>query len=342
MNKTNWTIIFTILSFILIYQFVLYFGIKDISNTSAIIVSQKPNSSVDTLSYNDAYKLTILKDDNQKMIQSELLFNQNPNFLLYIFFLTFFASTSLSLIFPLIVRTKKKLGMLLKKEVIGYAILSLLITIGIFGICNYIPFAWHPQEIMEHLGILLKHPVPTLMALLSPLLILATICIFGIFGVSSAITKKDFSAENKKESIQSFCRYKKLLNEYILIFGLFIASGSIILSSLLADTINNYVINNSSIQLVPNEFVYLYGLAFTGAILIIYVPVYLKIREIGSSFVSTINPIDYDNLEDWNKNNDTYLNTLGIAGSAWDGVKTSLKILSPIITSILATIIKTI
>lgn len=89
------------------YQFVLYFGIEDMSNTSAIIVTQKPNSSVDTLNYGYAYKLTILKENNQEMVQSELLFNQNPNFLLYIFFLTFLASTSLSLIFPLIARTKK-------------------------------------------------------------------------------------------------------------------------------------------------------------------------------------------------------------------------------------------
>ncbi|MBO3696829.1 hypothetical protein [Roseivirga sp. E12] len=235
---------------------------------------------------------------------------------------------------------RKKLRMLTRKEVILYAIVSLLITIGVFGVCNYIPHAWHPQSIMKHLGILLKYPVETLMIFLFPLLILAAICLFGIFGVSSEIKKSDFSIEDKETSFKSFRRYKTLLDEYILIFGVFVASGSIILASALADTINNFIVSNSSFKFVPDEFVYLYGLAFTGAILIVYVPVYLKVREIGTQLVYRLNPIDYEDIEAWNKRNEAYLNTLDIAGNAWDGTKTSLKILSPIIASILTTIIK--
>jgi len=341
MNKTNQIILFAIFSFILFYQLVLHFGLAN-QPAATVFVFNEQNNVVDTLHYNIPYKLIEVKNDNQKMIPSELLFNQNPNFLLYIFFLTFFSSVSLSLIFPLIFRTKKKLGILARKEVIFYAILSLLITAGIFGVCNYIPHAWHPQSFMKHLGVLLKYPVPTLMILLCPLLILAAICLFGVFGVSSAIKKIDFSSENKETSIQSFREYKKLLDEYILIFGLFVASGSIILASVLADTINNFIISNSSFKLVPDEFVYLNGLAFTGAILIVYVPVYLKVREIGTQLVSKFNPVDYDNLEVWNKRNNAYLNTLDIAGNVWDGTKTSLKILAPIIASILTTIIKSI
>lgn len=339
MNKTNGIIIFAIFSFICIYYAFINYGLVDTPKSSTIIITNEQNRVIDTIQFNTPYKLSEKRPNALYSIPSSLLFNQNPNLLLYILFLSFFSSTSLSLLIPMTLRTSKKLKDLSKKQKVTFGLMSMLIATCVFGICNYVPHVWHPQETMHHLGILIKRPGIVLMIILAPLLLLAALCLFGIFGVSILINNNECTAENVEQSLENYLNYKKILDEYILIFGLFIASGSIIISSALASALNDFILNDTSFSFVPKEFIYIYGLAFTFAILIVYLPVHFKLRTFGESIIKIAHPIDYNNLEIWKKKDDTYLNTLGISGNVWEDTKTSLRVLIPLITSILTSII---
>ena len=356
-NKIIQIISIGIISFFLGNQFILRYGILPFAECTIILgkkeitepVSDKhatriPKNSyiIDSIKINDNHQLSYLDKKNrwQQVSSSETFLNKNPNFLLYVFFLSLSMSVSIILIGPLIKKTKTHLTMLRNKEIIVFSLLSALFTAIMFIISNIIPYAWEPQQIINNLNIFLTQPIIIMMTFLTPLLILTSICIFGILGISVAIKNLKFSLENRNEFLKLFINYKTLLNEYVMILGTITASGAIVISSTLANAINDCFPQNALIKFVPSEFVYLYGLSFTSGILLIYIPVYAYLIEKGKMFLSEVNPMDFEGLEQWNKKNNIYAQLLGIHMDLWEGLKISLRVLFPLITSILASIIQ--
>jgi len=297
---------------------------------------KKDTLIIDTIYFNNKIGLAYKAKSNIKYISpSNVFFNRNPKFLLWIFLIVTLFAISNSLILGLYDKIKLEIKSINKKEIYFLLFLSLVVSLSTYLLYLNAPNMLLPKDLMQEFGVLLNKPTFTIMILSLPTLFLAIMCVLGILAQGVNVEKIKIDRNNKEEAIDEFINIKNALNDYLGVLGLVVTSGIIITTSIYQRTFNDYFITNGSLELFPKDFVYLFGFLFSFAILITYVPVYLRIIKKGNKIISEINPIDLQNIEKWNKDNISYMNLLGVKIDTVEGVYTSIKIFAPMLTSII-------
>jgi len=291
---------------------------------------------VDTVYFNNNLALEYFNKNKEKinLKASNIFFNQNPKFLLWIFLMVSLFSISLSLIYGLWNKIKLESKIVKLKDI--YILLSISISVSLSTYLLYlnVPNMFLPKAIMEEFGILLKNPTFTIIALSIPTLILGIICMLGVLIQGVKIDSINITKENKKKAIDQFMNIKNSLNEYLGILGIVVTSGIIITTSVYQRTFNDYLISHNNFELFPKDFIYLFGLLFSFAIIIIYVPIYSRLIKKGNELISEISPINIQDIGKWNIEKESYSKLFGVKINNVEGVYTSLKVFAPLLTSI--------
>lgn len=283
--------------------------------------------------------------DFVKRLQNDVLFHQNPAFLIWIFLIsTMMAICAGSVPFFLmqIRELKRRFGFSTFRvwaSAIVYAVL-----LDLFMICTNSSAAgyYKPPEIINDFHILLNDGgILNRIVLGAILLVLPALTLMFLIGVSSdkiyvvAKTGVHDEATDSKRSIEEAMKRIKHLNQLLQI-SLQILSVIVVFTVLTSTMLGNSIratLRIDGFDLYPKQFSYVYGLYFSLFLCVVYVPIYYylksnynKIKELASD------PEYVPQDKDW------YTSLFGdikFEGSALENLKLALTIVAPIITSFL-------
>lgn len=214
---------------------------------------------------------------------------------------------------------------------ITFVLMSILITRGASSLgVHFLSF----PEVMEELGILLKHPtliMPTLSILTSTGTLVAVtgvfLCNFAIEGLNGSTPIK--AAERFKQLSES-------LNLFLLALAIII-SGTIIASILQREAVRQ-AIETEYENFIPLDFIYYNGLVFSLILGLIYIPVYLQLRRKGRQLkqnFSLHSLSEEDNGKELPEEQVKHLNSVfNMELGALDTAKIIIAVLSPVLTSL--------
>lgn len=270
-----------------------------------------------------------------------MFFNENPQFLLWIFIISILISISFGLLLPIISKMKEIVN---EFEIKNSAIflntfLSFLIMGFIYFVLNQNQYLIGGSTIMEFHEILLKDPKLIMSSIVLLSFVIPIMGIVGMLIINHSISLIEIkNLEKIKEleknvSIKRFILLSKSLDFFLMIMALII-TGAIIATGKLRQSMIA-IIGIEQGLIFPIEFVYIYGAFFTVLLAIIYIPIYNYLQITGKSIEEAVNQLPQGEAKKDGLQSSKIENILKTEHSAIDKLKVSFSIFAPILGSIL-------
>lgn len=269
--------------------------------------------------------------------KKELLYNRNPNFLIWItLILTMVTIASAS--FPVFIWQIIRLKATFKlnyKHILQAVLFATSIVLFIVVILKSTTGFYVPSKIIDNFGVLFNHGY-VLPIIVNATFILQIPILILIFLVSITAKKIDFDVRSKKsieKAVSQFSMLNQLLLSSLQILAILVVF-SVLTTSGLQQSIKS-AITVTTFDIFPKEISYVYGLFFSLFLAIVYVPSHLYLKDCQNKIKYDMqNEIETNDsvLPEWYKE---ILSKISSGGSALDSLKLSLTVLAPLISSFL-------
>ena len=165
-------------------------------------------------------------------------------------------------------------------------------------------------------------------------------CIVLINYMAEIMSNKiDIVKDNKKELpifIQEYLDYRNLLQICLIANGILLSLNPIITSAYLSIWKE---IGLFTPETFPSQAIIVYGLIFTLLLILIYVPTYITLTNVGRELRDAIYPLNIDALEDTLKNRRMLNDLLQINFGIAENLKSGIFTLTPLISGLLASLL---
>jgi hypothetical protein len=283
--------------------------------------------------------------DYVPIVKKNILFHQNPSFLIWTFLISTMisiAAGSVPFFISKIFELKKKFSLSRKKVWIGGFLYAGLLDLFIILTNNRTTGFYQPPHIIDDFHILFNDgSIISALVLTNLILILPGLVVMFLTGVSSDsiyigaknnINDINFSNKESIEDAVKKLKYLNMLLQNTLQIMAIIVVFSVLTTSALGDSIRS-TLKVEGLDLFPKQIGYIYGMYFSLFLCIVYIPIYYYLKNNYNGLKElAADPINIPNSTEW------YTSLFGdvkFEGSAIENLKLALTIIAPIITSFL-------
>jgi hypothetical protein len=276
-------------------------------------------------------------------VTDDMLFHQNPPFLVWMILISVMLTIAAGS-FPVFVGQIIQLyiNLELKSRHIKTAIFISLTIATVLIISNvYIPGYFKPPDIVDHFHILLKHgSILKWVEIVTVLLMFPAIILIFLTGLSSDLIDlsiNGLNAEDAKkkleEAVEKFSYLDQTLNSALRILAIVVVF-SVLTSGMLGNSINS-VLEVKGMKIYPTEVCYIYGMCFTIFLCVIYVPVYMYLKQQNNFLNYAISEVQLPDTDADKKWIEGIKSESSFNSKTFDQVKIIITVLSPLISSFL-------
>jgi hypothetical protein len=262
----------------------------------------------------------------------QILFHNNPEFFLWLAFLSLLVAVASSLA-PVLYLSVKDIfrnfsfttALKAKLVVLTAGILFLIMVINSSN-----PFLITPVEVIDDFKILLSSSL-VVKGIVVYTLLIAMIAVYGQLVVNHAISQLPATLTGlTAEQVRQKGYHLKfiLLRQKLKLFLVCLAT-LIVFAVINTELVRSAILREvkTNIDIMPHNFVYIYGLVFTFFLAVLYLPIYYRLRQKGVSMLQ---------LEDeQDEIKEPVFKAFIIKETPLDSLKIALSILAPILTTLI-------
>ncbi len=300
---------------------------KNNDASDSVVVTYKKNVAVDTTA-------PVQVQSQKTFSKQKLLFNKNPDFLVWIVFITLMIAVATSLIPVLFLSVRDIFRNFVFNSVLKWKlfVLTIVILALIIFVSSNSNFLFTPIEVLENFRILLDSTILVKSIVIYSLAV-GMIAVYGQLSVNQAISQFPDSIRNltPDEIKQKGYDLKFILLRQKLRFFLICLATLIVFAIITTELVRKAILSEikTNIDIVPHSFVYVYGLVFTFFLAVLYLPIYYRLRQKGVAM------LEIAEGEEEEKEKQPVFKTFIIKETPLDSLKITLSILAPILTSLI-------